>query len=297
MNQSTHIAAIILTKNEEEDLPACLQSLQQLGAEIHVIDSGSRDRTLDIAAAAGAKIWHHGFFNYASQFNWALDNIQTQAGWIFRIDADERVSPALADSLQRLLPAIGPSISGISVPRATVFLGKELRWGDTYPVWLLRLFRKDCGRCEETWMDEHIILSRGDTIQARGDLIHVIPKSLAEWSRKHVWYAERECKDILGRANRVSDLEGQAKLRRFAKQRLYLRLPFLLRASFYWFYRYFVKLGILDGKAGFIYHFLQAFWYRFLVDAMLYELTLQRARPSEARAVGERGTNTRSVVP
>jgi glycosyltransferase involved in cell wall biosynthesis len=288
MKQTSQIAAIILTKDEEGDLPACLESLQCLGAEIHVVDSGSRDRTLEIAAAAGARVWHHDFLNHAAQFNWALDNIQTEAEWILRIDADERISPALAKSLQRLLPTIDSSVAGILMPRAIFFLGRLLRWGDTYPVWLLRLFRRHYGRCEETWMDEHIILSGGKTIRVDGDLIHDIPKSLAEWSRKHVWYAERECKDILGRSSKdLSHLDGQARMRRFVKQRLYFRLPALFRASVYWFYRYFLKLGFVDGKAGFIYHMLQAFWYRFLIDAMLFELSLRKGQHSEAALINE----------
>jgi len=106
----------------------------------------------------------------------------------------------------------------------------------------------------------------------QGDLIHEIPKSLSEWTRKHDWYADRECRDILAHSVNATRLHGQARLKRILKQQVYLRLPLFYRAFFYWFYRYFLRLGFLDGKEGLIYHFLQAFWYRFLVDAKLYEL-------------------------
>lgn len=269
---SQQIAAIVLTKDEEGDLPACLDSLHGLASEVFIIDSGSTDRTAAIAACYGAQVLSHGFFNYASQFNWALETIPATAEWILRIDADERVSLELADSIRRVLSTAGAEVTGILVPRLTVFLGRRIRHGDTYPVWLLRLFRHGVGRCEETWMDEHIILDQGKTVKAQGDLIHEIPKSLSEWIRKHDWYAERECKDILGESGRPPDLTGQPGARRILKQGLYLRLPLFVRAFLYWFYRYFLKLGLLDGKEGLIYHFLQGFWYRFLVDAKLHEL-------------------------
>jgi hypothetical protein len=128
-------------------------------------------------------------------------------------------------------------------------------------------------------MDEHIVLGQGSTVKAQGDLIHVIPKSLSEWSRKHDWYADRECKDILGLSGRPLGLAGQPGARRVLKQGYYLRLPLFARAFLYWFYRYFLKLGFLDGREGLIYHFLQGFWYRFLVDAKLYEL--DKATPAQ----------------
>jgi len=286
---SFSLAAILLTKDEEQDLPACLDSLQGLACEIFVVDSGSTDRTVEIAKNRGARVLEHDFFNYASQFNWALDNIGTQTDWILRIDADERVSPMLRSWFGDTLPRLSPEVTGVLLPRRIRFLGHDIRWGDSYPVWLLRVFRRGCGRCEDTWMDEHIILSHGSVVKAHGDLIHEIPKSLADWSRKHIWYAERECKEPLRAGSEDGELRGQAAAKRWLKQNLYYRSPLFLRAFAYWFYRYFFRLGFLDGKAGLTYHFLQACWYRFLVDAMLMELSepkphhlLRRSHPDAA---------------
>jgi glycosyltransferase involved in cell wall biosynthesis len=271
------VAAIILTKNEELRLPACLESLAGVVSEVFVVDSGSTDRTLEIARGYRAHVLTHPFVNQATQFNWALSNIDTSADWMLRIDADERLSEELRRDILKRLPSLGNEVTGLLVPYRVHFLGRSLRHGDTYPVWLLRLWRKGLGRFEETWMDERVVLSQGQALKLRGDLIHEIPTSLSEWTQKHDWYAMRECKDILAAAGEGDArlASGQARLKRMLKTRLYLRLPLFYRAFLYWFYRYFLRLGFLDGKEGLIYHFLQAFWYRFLVDAKLYELRKQ----------------------
>jgi glycosyltransferase involved in cell wall biosynthesis len=243
-------------------------------SEVFVVDSGSTDRTLDIAQRHGARVLKHPFLNYATQFNWALANINSQANWILRIDADERLSEELRQELRERLPSLGSEVSGLLVPLRIRFLGRAIRHGDSYPVWLLRLWKRNVGRCEDIWMDEHIVLSEGQVLKLRGDLIHDIPKNLSEWTQKHDAYAARMCKDILaaGSYGGTPLLSRQAKVKRLLNRHMYLRLPAFHRAFLYWFYRYFLRLGFLDGKEGLIYHFLHAFWYRFLVDAKLFEL-------------------------
>jgi glycosyltransferase involved in cell wall biosynthesis len=287
------VAAIILTKNEERDLPQCLNSLHGIAGEVYVVDSGSTDRTVEIAHAWGATVLNHAFPNYAAQLNWALDNINTEADWIFRIDADERVSPLLRESFLRTLPTLGQEVAGVLMPVRVSFLGRHLRWGDTYPMWLLRMWRRGKGRCEDTWMDEHMITSPGEVRRLPGDLIHEIPKNLSEWTRKHDWYAERECQNILNGLGDQADMSGQARRKRLFKKRVYLRLPLFYRAWLYWFYRYFLRLGFLDGKEGLIYHSLQAFWYRFLVDAKLYEL----GKPVAGAGGGEQARRPIPLIP
>lgn len=268
--KETTVAAIVLTKNEERDLPACLKSLKGLATEVYVIDSGSTDRTTVIAEEHGAQVLLHPFTSHAAQLNWALDNIPSAADWMLRIDADERISELQRKDLQAALQAVPDDIMGFEIARRIRFLGRELRYGDTYPVWLLRIWRRGEGRCEDTWMDEHIVLRRGRVGRVQGDLIHDIPKNLTEWIAKHNWYASRECQDITG-LRTVALLDGQAGKRRRIKQSVYLRCPLFCRVLLYWFYRYFIKLGFLDGTQGLIYHFLQGLWYRFLVDAKLFE--------------------------
>lgn len=265
------LAAIILTKNEELRLPACLESLAGVASEVFVIDSLSTDRTVEIAQRYGARVLAHPFVNQADQFNWALANVETKAGWILRMDADERLSPELRRELAERLPGLDPRVAGLMLPLRIDFLGRTMRHGDSYPVWLLRVWRNGLGKYEEAWMDEHIVLTRGEVLNLHGDLIHEIPNSLSEWTLKHDGYAARECKDLIAEA-----AAPQPHLTRKLNKRLYLRLPPFYRAFIYWLYRYFFRLGFLDGKEGMIYHFLQGFWYRFLIDAKLYEMRKNR---------------------
>ena len=264
-------AAIVLTWNEERDLPACLESIRGVASEIYVVDSGSTDATRNIAYEAGATVLSHPFTTHAEQFNWALDSIQTNAEWIIRIDADERFTPELANRLPRLASTLPKEVAGIVLSRRILFMGKNIRFGDTYPVWILRVWRNGAGRSTERSMDEYIELLHGRSVRCKGDLLHSIPKNLTDWVTKHNDYASRECVDILGEIANNSVDGNSSALRKAIKQSFYLRLPPFFRALAYWFYRYFLKLGFLDGRAGLIYHFIQGLWYRFLVDAKLYE--------------------------
>lgn len=277
-------AAIVLTKDEAPNLPHCLKSLAGIPAEVYVVDSGSKDETLEIARAMGAHVLSNPWKNYSSQFNWALDNIKSSAPWILRIDADELLSPELRLALVRDLPKLAPDISGILVRLRIYFLGRWMRHGGMYPIWLLRVWRRDTARCEDRWMDEHIILRHGSTVRLRADLIHNNRKSLASWIEKHCRYAVRESADLLSIPSSVNALVGQARVKRWLKERLYCHLPLFLRAWMYWVLRYFLRLGFLDGKEGFAYHFFHALWYRSLVDATLCE----RKRAGEN---GDRSTN------
>jgi len=278
------LAAVILTKNEELRLPACLESLAGIASEVFVIDSLSTDRTVEIARQHGARVLAHPFVNQANQFNWALANIDTNADWILRIDADERLSQELRRELTERLPGLRPEVAGLVLPLRINFLGRTMRHGDSYPVWLLRLWRRGLGSYGDVWMDERIVLSQGEVSKLSGDLIHEIPNSLSEWIQKHDGYAARECKDL------IADGAGpHPKLTRKPNKLFYLRLPLFYRAFFYWFYRYFLRLGFLDGKEGMIYHFLQGFWYRFLVDAKLYEVRKRVRHKIAATAVESAG--------
>jgi hypothetical protein len=235
-------------------------------------------------------VFSHSFINYATQFNWAVDNVPSAAEWVLRIDADERIGDRLREALVSALREAPGDVTGFEFARRVRFLGRELRYGDTYPVWLLRVWRRGEGRCEDTWMDEHIVLRQGKVRRVQGDLIHDIPKDLTEWTAKHNWYASRECQDITSH-EAAAALEGQAGTKRWLKQNVYLRFPLFYRAMFYWFYRYFLKLGFLDGRQGLVYHFLQGFWYRFLVDAKLYE-----AGAGSRGSVGDRAGSPERVA-
>jgi glycosyltransferase involved in cell wall biosynthesis len=274
------LSIIILTKNEELNLATCLESLRSLETEIFIVDSGSTDSTVEIAKSFGCKVVEHPFVNQAQQLNWALANLEISNPWVMRLDADERLTNELAQELAETLPKSLSEVSGYQCKRRVYFMGKWIRHGGYYPTWLLRVWRNGIGTCEQRWMDEHMILSEGKLANLKFDIIDDNRKDLTFWIDKHNRYSDREVQDILSQSftpdallakNDRNDRDEQAKQKRWAKKNLYGRTPLFLRAFLYFLFRYTIKLGFLDGMEGLIFHFLQGFWYRFLVDAKLYQ--------------------------
>ena len=281
------LSVIILTLNEEANLPAALCSLRGLQAEICVVDSGSTDRTLAIARAAGCRVFEHAFESQAQQLNWTLATLPIGTQWVMRLDADERLTPELAQELADRLPALPDNVTGLLIKRRVYFWGQWIRHGGYYPTWLLRIWRHGRAHCEQRWMDEHMIVNGGRTLRLDHDLIDENHKGLTFWTDKHNRYADREVKDLLAlrdRARSSGALDDQPGSRRWLKENLYGRAPLFWRAFGYWFYRYVLRLGFLDGRPGLVFHFLQAFWYRFLVDAKLVERQGGRPRKLQLSA-------------
>lgn len=273
------LSVVILTYDEEENLPYCLESLSELSCEIFVVDSGSRDATLKIARQAGCQVLQHEFVNQAEQLNWALKELPIRTPWVMRLDADERLTAELVEELKEKLPALPSHISALTIKRRVYFWGRWIRHGGYYPTWLLRVWRHGYAHCEARWMDEHMVIRDGEVSKLSNDLVDENRKDLTFWIAKHNRYADRELKDILETStSEVEGLVGQARTRRWLKSNVYSHAPLFLRAFFYWVYRYVFLLGFLDGTAGLIFHFLQGFWYRFLVDAKLYEYRLSSNR-------------------
>lgn len=272
------LSVIILTKNEEANLLNCLNSLQNLNAKIFVVDSGSTDQTVEIAQKARCQVFEHPFENQAKQLNWAIQNLPIATPWLMRLDADERLTPELVEELKLVLPQTSDDITGYQVKRRVFFMNRWIRHGGYYPTWLLRIWRTGLGTCEQRWMDEHIVLSQGKVANLQQDIIDENKKDLSFWIDKHNHYADREVKDLLNTGVEQDDpllkkgQLSQASQRRWIKKNFYRRSPLFLRAFLYFLMRYTIGLGFLDGKEGLIFHFLQGFWYRFLVDAKIYEL-------------------------
>ena len=278
MERRPLLSVIILTYNEEVNLPTCLESLKGLDCEIFVVDSGSTDRTVEIARSYGAHVVEHPFENYAAQRNWAQSNLPLSGEWVFHIDAGERVSPELADSLSRFFTGGPPDgIDGLLVARRTIFLGRWLRHGAMYPVYHLRIFRKDKGWCEDRQNDQHFVVN-GKVHKLKGDLIDIVTEDLDSWTLRHVRWARLEADELMrrrpvgssGRGVRAR-LTGNPIERRRWLRNLYYRMPLFLRALGFFCYHYFFRLGFLDGIEGLIFWTLRGFWYRFYLDARLYE--------------------------
>ena len=256
------LTVIILTKNEEKNIEKCIRSLQDLPKRIVLIDSYSTDKTAEIARSLGAEVVEHPFESHAAQFNWGLDNLNLDTEWVMRLDADEELLPELVNEMKERLPCLSENITGMILRR------REL---------LLRVFRRGHGRSEMRQMDEHLVVLDGETVTSKYDFLDNNQKSLEWWTAKHNWYSNKEVLDCLG-VDTDASVDGgsssrQARVKRVIKKNGYYRLPPFFRAHLYFIYRYYFRMGFLDGKEGKIYTFLQAYWYRFLVDAKLYECT------------------------
>ena len=265
------LTAIVLTKDEEKNLPDCLSSLRGFASRVVVVDSGSTDRTVDIAREYGADVFTHPFHGYAHQFNWGLDNAGIDTEWVLRIDADERMTEAVKAECAPILEAKRESgVGGITMEADFYMLGRRLRFGGAKKRKLM-IFRNGWGRIEQRYMDEHTILSEGRDVRIRARFDHYDFKSVGHFASKLVWYSGREVMDVLG-AQGEEDLQN-AGIRRTRKLKtgLYYRLPRFFRVLCVFIFRYIFQLGFLDGAPGLIYHFMYSFMYRFLVDAKLYE--------------------------
>jgi glycosyltransferase involved in cell wall biosynthesis len=269
------LAVVILTYNEEKHLARCIDSVAQIAKHVMVVDSYSTDNTKAIAERYGAAFIQNSFINQAQQFNFALTKVPPGFAWVLRLDADEYLTSELIDSVASAIDS-DHSIKGYRLKRRMTFGGRLIRFGGVFPVEVIRLFRPEAGRCEERWMDEHIEVT-GKVEDLSGELIDDNLNSLTWWVNKHNQYSNREAVEILMLRHRISQassarLGGQAGFKRLLKEGLYARLPVLPKVLAYFLYRYLFRLGFLDGKQGFAFHFLQGFWYRYLVEAKVMEV-------------------------
>ncbi|WP_206614348.1 glycosyltransferase family 2 protein [Chitinophaga barathri] len=271
------ITVIILTYNEQKHITRCLESMRQVSDDICIIDAGSTDGTVAIAESFGARVFHNKWVNYAVQFQWALDNCDIRNPWVMRMDADEYLEPALIREINEA--TIADNITGIYIRRKVLFKDKWIRYGGFYPHTLLRIWRNGAGSIEQRWMDEHIVLSGDGTTMLREHIVDHNLNSIHWWVNKHNNYAIREMVDLLNIKYRFLESDGrllenessQAKRKRYLKEKVYASLSPGARASLYFFFRYFVRFGFLDGYKGFIFHFMQGYWYRLLVDVNMKE--------------------------
>lgn len=265
-------AIVVLTFNSEDTLGATLAQARKLSDEIFVVDSFSTDSTQSVAASFGARVFQHPFEHYGAQRNWAIDNLPVTRPWQLHLDADEVMDDELVQSILDL--ADNPPHNGYFVPRYVRFLGRVMRHGAMSPTWHLRLFRSGAGRCEDRRYDQHFLLLSGSSGQLRGVMIDNVAMSVSEWTARHNRWADGEVAEIFAAqsANRLQpNLFGTPSQRkRFLRQR-YDRMPLFVRPFLLFFYRYVLRLGLLDGKEGFIFWTLQTFWFRFLIDAKIWE--------------------------
>ncbi len=282
MKNKLDLSVIILTYNEEIHIARCLESVKHLTDNLFIVDSYSNDKTLEIAKGQGAKVYQNKWENnYAKQFNWALDNLPITTKWVLRLDADEYLTPELKDEFVQKLPLLEPDITGIELPLKRVFMNRWIKKG-TGVITMMRVFQYRKARCEQRWMDEHVKLMEGRYVTFEHQFADHNLNNIGWWSTKHNGYSIREAIDLLDIEigifnsdnlpdNKNGKLGNQALKKRNKKCR-YASMPLFFRAFLYFIYRYIFRLGFTEGKEGFLWHFLQCWWYRTLVDVKIYEI-------------------------
>jgi glycosyltransferase involved in cell wall biosynthesis len=272
------ISVIILSYNEEIHIQRCIESVYGLVKEIFLVDSFSTDRTIEIASKYGVQVFQNKWENnHSKQFNWALDYLPIKTKWVLRLDSDEYLTAELVQELKDKLPGLDDNITGVVIPLRRIFMNRIINHG-TGAVMLLRIFQYGKGRCEPRLMDEHIHLSEGETIEFRYPFADHNLNNLVWWTNKHRGYAIREAIVLLDMElslskNRNSDYKfSRHSAAKKSKKRTYARQYLFWRTLAYFIYRYIIRMGFLDGKEGFVWHFLQGWWYRTLVDAKVYEI-------------------------
>lgn len=276
------LSVIILTGNEELHIRRCLENICPVAKDVFVIDCYSKDRTCDIAREYdNVQILQHAWptTKYAGQFNWALQNAPITSKWVLRLDADEYLLPETIEELKLKLPVLADNVTGIVLKRRHIFMDKWMKRG-IYPVKLLRFFQYGKAICEQRLMDEHIQLLEGESVEFENDFCDHNLNNLSWFCHKHVDYAVREAVDLLdieldltgaASTDEGKNISGQAAQKRMKKHK-YAKQPLFWRSLAYFVYRYFLKGACLEGKAGFIWTFMQGYWYRTLVDAKVFEI-------------------------
>ena len=278
------VSVLIPAKNEELNLPACLESVGRAD-EIFMVDSQSEDRSIEIAESHEVKVVQFHFNGrWPKKKNWSLENLPFRNDWVLIVDCDERITPELWDEIAEAIA--NPEYDGYYLNRKVFFLGKWIRYGGKYPDWNLRLFKHQLGRYEnlqtedipntgDNEVHEHVIL-QGKVGYLKEDMLHIDFRDIYQWLARHNRYSNWEARVyynlLSGEDNSTTikaNLFGDAVQRKRFLKKIWVRLPFKPLLRFILFY--FIRLGFLDGVPGYIYGRLLS-QYEYQIGVKLYEL-------------------------
>lgn len=265
------ISVVILTYNEKLHIERCIKSAHRISDKVYVVDSHSTDGTQEIARRLGATVVEHDYVNQAQQKQWAIDNLGLDTEWVMSMDADEYLTDKLVDEIMTVLPELSEDVTGVYLPLDVIFQGKNVKHGRLHAPKIMRIWRRGKAYMEQRWMDERMVLTEGSAITFKGRFVDHNLNSLAWWTQKHNNYSNRELAVEAMRMYGIGS-DDEALKGRNQKKGMYYRLPAFFRAGVYFSVRYFLLGGFIDGKAGLIWATLQAYWYRFLIDAKMSEM-------------------------
>ena len=279
--ENAEFSFVILTYNEEIHLPRLLQSIAPLRAATYVLDSGSTDKTLEIAHQYGATIAFHAFENHPRQWDFALKNFDIKTPWTIGLDADQIVTAELLELLagfkNEQLPA---QVNGIYFNRKNYFKGRWIRHGGYFPKYLLKMFRTGVGYSDlHENMDHRFVVSGQTHVWKKGYLIeeNLKENDIGFWIDKHNRYSALHAREETERRRglRVQTIQpslfGSPDQRTAFFKKIWWNMPLFARPLIYFLWRYIFQMGFLDGRQGFVFHFLQAYWYRLIVDIKIQE--------------------------
>lgn len=280
------LSIIILTYNERLHIGRCIESAQKVSDKIYIVDSHSTDGTQDIARRMGAIVVEHDYVNQAQQMQWAIDNLRLDTEWVMRMDTDEYLTDRLVNEINTRLQELPTGVTGIYLPFDVIFQDKNVRHGRLHASKILRIWRRGKAYMEQRWMDERMVLTEGSAITFKGRFVDHNLNTLAWWTNKHNNYSNRELAVEAMRMYGIGN-DDEALKGRNQKKGMYYRLPAFFRAGVYFSVRYFLLGGFIDGKAGLIWATLQAYWYRFLIDAKMSEMRRLLGKSPSRRQVIE----------
>jgi len=249
------VSVIILTFNEEKNLPDCLDSVKGWAREVFVVDSYSTDKTVDLALARakeGVKVVQHRFENYSAQWNWALQRLPLKGAWTLKLDGDERVTEAFKRESDELFQTAPATVEGVMFRRRFFFLGKGLHWGPVRGNYDLRMWRTGKAVFQDRAVNEHAQV-KGERVKFKSLVEHRDNKELSDWIEKHNRYSSLEAKSLI-----AGNYGGW-------KRKMFWQFP-LGRHFLFFLFNYVFRLGFLDGPAGFQYAFLQTGFLTYLID-------------------------------
>jgi glycosyltransferase involved in cell wall biosynthesis len=284
MSSNKDLGILIISFNEEIHLRRCIENARKLSDQIFVVDSFSSDKSIEILEELGVTYLKNSFSTHAKQINIGIDHFPFEVKWLLRLDCDELLSDDLINEIKAKVSDTDEyPFNGYFIQRKVNFLQGILHYGMINPIWLLRLWKRVDGKCNDLWMDEKIELVNPQTARMNGLLYDHNLNELTWWIQKHNQYATREAYEILRQKYRLHTPQETATQDRRVVQakKMYNQFPIFVRPFVLFIYAYFIKLGFLDGKRGLIWNFLQVFWYRFLVDVKVFEFEIKHQLNAE----------------
>jgi len=276
---------IILTYNEEIHLPRLLESIKDLKARTFILDSGSTDQTLEVAASYDTEVKTNPFENHPKQWDFALKHFDIQTPWTIGLDADQIVTPELFEALYTFDDEKHQDVNGIYFNRKNFFQGSWIRYGGYYPIYLLKMFRTGIGYSDLNENMDHRFIVPGKTIVWKNG--HLLEENLKDneidfWYQKHERYSDLIAQEEIERMQNhrgqslKPSLFGNPDERKAWLKRLWWRLPLGVRPYLYYGFRMTIQGGFLDNRTARKFHYLHGLWFRKLVDSKIMKLKKKR---------------------